>query len=144
MLRQIGAIPFVFRENQPLVLMITSRTHERWIFPKGALEGDETPGEAASREAFEEAGIKGAALSDFSHDVQTVKTKDDGPHDLLVSYLPLHFEEQFDDWPEKKRRDRHWVTLDEARRIAGGPDILEALEGFLKLVPKLQSIDNSK
>jgi len=144
MLRQIGAIPFVFRENQPLVLMITSRTHERWIFPKGALEGDETPGEAASREAFEEAGIKGAALSDFSHDVQTVKNKDDGPHDLLVSYLPLHFEEQFDDWPEKKRRDRHWVTLDEARRIAGGPDILEALEGFLKLVPKLQSIDNSK
>ncbi len=144
MLRQIGAIPFVFRENQPLVLMITSRTHERWIFPKGALEGDETPSEAASREAFEEAGIKGAALSDFSHDVQTVKNKDDGPHDLLVSYLPLHFEEQLDDWPEKKRRNRHWVTLDEARRIAGGPDILEALEGFLKLVPKLQSIDNSK
>lgn len=144
MLRQIGAIPFVFREDQTLVLMITSRTHERWIFPKGSLEGDETSGEAACREAFEEAGIKGAVLSEFSHDVQTVKNKADGPQDLIVTYLPLQFEEQFDEWPEKKRRDRHWVTIEEARRIAGGPDILRALEGFSKLIPKLQSIDSSK
>mgnify|MGYP003117465022 CR=1 FL=1 len=56
MLRQVGAIPFAIRETEPLVLMITSRTHERWIFPKGAVEEGETAAEAALREAYEVAG----------------------------------------------------------------------------------------
>ncbi len=144
MLRQVGAIPFVFREHQPLVLMITSRTHERWIFPKGAVETNETSDDAAVREAFEEAGVKGTALPDLSHDVQAVKNLEEGPRDMLITYFPLHLEEQFDDWPEKKRRKRHWVTIDEARKIAGGQDILDALEGFLKHVPKLQSIESNR
>lgn len=144
MLRQFGAIPFVFREEEPLVLMITSRTHERWIFPKGALEASETPEEAALREAYEEAGVKGAVLPDISHDVKAVKQLDKCTRDLLVTYFPLHFSEQFDDWPERKRRARHWVTLTEARKIAGGQDIQNALEGFLNHLPRLQIIANSR
>lgn len=144
MLRQVGAIPFVIRETEPLVLMITSRTHERWIFPKGAIEDGETPAEAALREAFEEAGIKGRALEQFSHEVQTVKQMADGPRDLLVTYIPMHFTEQFDEWPERKNRDRHWVTMVDARKIAGGPDIASALAGFEALLPDLHSIASKK
>jgi 8-oxo-dGTP pyrophosphatase MutT (NUDIX family) len=144
MLRQFGAIPFVFRDKEPLVLMITSRTHERWIFPKGALEASEQPAEAATREAFEEAGIKGEPIADVSCDVDAVKQQEDGPKEMTVTYFPLHFSEQFDDWPEKKRRDRHWVTLADARKIAGGPDILAAIDGFVSFLPKLQIIANTK
>lgn len=144
MLHQFGAIPFVLHEEEPLVLMITSRTHERWIFPKGGLDASETPVEAAQREAFEEAGVKGKAVPDLSHDVQAVKVSDGKSQDMLVTYFPLQFSEQLEDWPERKRRDRHWVTLSDARKIAGGPDILAALEGFVSLMPKLQSMDNNK
>ncbi len=144
MLRQAGAIPFVIRETEPLVLMITSRTHERWIFPKGSVEAGETPAEAALREAFEEAGISGRALDKFSHEVQSVKQLADGPRDLLVTYIPLHFTEQHDEWPERKNRDRHWVTLPDARKIAGGPDIASALMGFEALLPDLHSIASKK
>lgn len=144
MLRQVGAIPFVIRDTEPLVLMITSRTHERWIFPKGAVDEGEKPTDAALREAYEEAGIKGRALEQFSFDVQAVKQLDDGPRDLLVTYYPLHFVEQFDEWPERKNRDRHWVTLRDARKIAGGTDIQKAIEGFEALLPSLHSIANIK
>lgn len=144
MLRQVGAIPFVIRETEPLVLMITSRTHERWIFPKGAVEQGETAAEAALREAYEEAGISGRMLDQFAHEVQTVKQTSDGPRDLVVTYIPLHFTEQHDDWPERKNRDRHWVILPDARKIAGGPDIHSALDGFEALLPNLHSIANMK
>ncbi|HBM88509.1 MAG: NUDIX hydrolase [Parvibaculaceae bacterium] len=140
MLRQVGAIPFVIRETEPLLLMITSRTHERWIFPKGAIEKGETASEAALREAYEEAGIRGRMLEQFAHDVQAIKQMPDGPRDLIVTYIPLHFTEQHDEWPERKNRDRHWVTLPDARKIAGGPDIHSALQGFEKLLPDLHSI----
>ncbi|MBO6541969.1 MAG: NUDIX hydrolase [Alphaproteobacteria bacterium] len=144
MLRQYGAIPFTFLKEEPLVLMITSRTHERWIFPKGAIEEAETPVDAAHREAFEEAGVRGRALPDCSHDVKGVKQLPDGPRDLLVTYFPLHLTEQVDDWPERKRRDRHWVTLADARKIAGGQDILHVLQGFESFLPKLQNIASAR
>ncbi len=144
MLRQVGAIPFVIREKKPLVLMITSRTHERWIFPKGSVEKGETHAEAALREAYEEAGIRGRALDQFAHEVQAVKQLADGPRDLLVTYIPLHFTEQHDEWPERKSRERNWVTMQDARKIAGGPDIQSALAGFEALLPELHSIANSR
>lgn len=144
MLRQAGAIPFLVRDRKLMVLMVTSRTNERWIFPKGSIEKGETQAEAAEREAFEEAGIRGRALEQFAYDVQAVKLLADGPRDLLVTYIPLHFIEQHDEWPERGRRERNWVTIEEARRIAGGPDIESALAGFEALLPEIYSITNSR
>ncbi|MEQ9517853.1 MAG: NUDIX hydrolase [Parvibaculum sp.] len=144
MLRQYGAIPFTFLKEEPLVLMITSRTHERWIFPKGGIEKHETPVDAAHREAFEEAGVRGHALADYPHEVRGHKQLPDGLKDMLVTYFPLHLKEQADDWPERKRRDRHWVTMADARKIAGGEDILLVLQGFQRFLPKLYSIASAR
>lgn len=144
MLRQVGAIPYVFRNGEPLVLMVTSRTHERWIFPKGAAENKETAAEAAAREAYEEAGIRGTVVEGLSEDVRAIKIKDDEPTDLLVTYVPLAFDEQLDDWPERKRRDRNWVRLSDARKIAGGEDIRTALKAFERFVPTLYKYDSKK
>jgi diphosphoinositol-polyphosphate diphosphatase len=41
------------------VLMISTPKRSDLIFPKGGWEDDESIGEAACREAFEEAGVKG-------------------------------------------------------------------------------------
>jgi 8-oxo-dGTP pyrophosphatase MutT (NUDIX family) len=44
------------------VLLIGSLRNGRWGIPKGHVEPGETSWEAAEREAFEEAGIKGTAI----------------------------------------------------------------------------------
>ena len=54
---KIGAIPFNITENQCLLMLITSRTRERLIFPKGNKDKKESRKKTCKREAFEEAGI---------------------------------------------------------------------------------------
>ena len=54
---KIGAIPFNITENQCRLMLITSRTRERLIFPKGNKDKKESRKKTCKREAFEEAGI---------------------------------------------------------------------------------------
>jgi len=143
MQRQFGAIPYVIREEEILVLMITSNTQERWIFPKGSADGDETPASAAAREAMEEAGVEGRMHEDIQLEVQSLKQVDGATTDLSVTYIPMLMETQHEDWSERKKRRRHWNTLPEAYRIAGGPDITSALEQFEQSVPKLYKLDST-
>jgi hypothetical protein len=41
---------------------------------------------------------------------------------------PLEVAEQFDDWPEKGERRRHWATLAEARRLLSEPGLVALAE----------------
>lgn len=143
MQRQFGAIPYVIREEEILVLMITSNTQERWIFPKGSAEGNETPAAAAAREGMEEAGVEGRMQEDIQFEVQSLKQVDGAATDLSVTYVPMLMETQHENWPERKKRRRHWNTLAEAYKIAGGPDITSALEKFEASVPKLYKLDST-
>ena len=143
MQRQFGAIPYVIREEEVLVLMITSNTQERWIFPKGSADGDETPAAAAAREGKEEAGVEGHMQETLLFEVQSVKQVGNATTDLSVTYIPMRVEAQHEDWSERKKRRRHWNTLPEAYKIAGGPDITSALEKFEQSVPNLYKLDST-
>ncbi|MBV1887018.1 MAG: NUDIX domain-containing protein [Parvibaculaceae bacterium] len=143
MQRQFGTIPYVIREDEILVLMITSNTQERWIFPKGSADGDETPVAAAAREGMEEAGIEGRMHEDIQLEVHSVKQVDGTSADLSVTYIPMLVETQHEEWSERKKRRRHWNTLPEAYKIAGGPDITSALEKFEKSVPNFYKLDST-
>ena len=143
MQRQFGAIPYVIREEEILVLMITSNTQERWIFPKGSADGNETPTSAAAREGMEEAGIEGRMHENIQLEVQSVKQVDGSAADLSVTYIPMLVETQHEDWSERKKRRRHWNTLPEAYKIAGGPDITAALEKFEASIPNLYKLDST-
>lgn len=71
-----GCIPYKFEksvggcnrsmEKELLVLMISSPSRDDLVFPKGGWEDDETMSEAARREAWEEAGVKGVLGVGFS------------------------------------------------------------------------------
>lgn len=63
-----GCVPFRYRSDSPCngkvqqsleVLMVTTQGGPGLLFPKGGWETDETVEEAACREAFEEAGVRG-------------------------------------------------------------------------------------
>ncbi|MBL7405872.1 NUDIX domain-containing protein, partial [Escherichia coli] len=59
--RQVGALPFRHgRDGKTKILLVTSRESRRWVIPKGWPMKGRKPFEAAAREAYEEAGLRGA------------------------------------------------------------------------------------
>jgi 8-oxo-dGTP pyrophosphatase MutT (NUDIX family) len=56
---QAGAIVYRTDPDLEILLVRARRTPDHWIFPKGHIEAGESAGEAALREAREEAGVLG-------------------------------------------------------------------------------------
>ena len=112
MSHRVGAIPFIVEDGDVKLLMVTSLTRGRWVFPKGMLKKGEGKLKGCRREAFEEAGIKGKILSDLPI-TAVIKSKDKSKSDMMVvTYYPMFVTKQTKEWPEKKLRNRQWVPLD--------------------------------
>jgi diphosphoinositol-polyphosphate diphosphatase len=96
------------------VLLVASRnTPGSFSLPKGGWELDETQEEAALRETWEEAGIRGKIkrkLGPFYH----TKTLANGNPSAEYYFYELEVEEVADKFPEAKERERKWFSLDEA------------------------------
>jgi len=104
-----------------------------------------TPAESAAEEAYEEAGVRGRiAAAPIGH-YRTFKTRSGkvrpgkahpgGETPVLVQMYPLEVAEQFDDWPEKGERRRHWATLAEARRLLSEPGLVVLAEKIAGSTP---------
>ncbi|MCL2335107.1 MAG: NUDIX domain-containing protein [Endomicrobia bacterium] len=64
-----GAVVYKIHEGEPLFLLVLSGRNERWGFPKGHVENGETELETASREIYEETGIRRVNFVDgFKHE----------------------------------------------------------------------------
>ena len=64
-----GAVVYKICEGEPLFLLVFSKRNERWGFPKGHIEQGETGLETASREIYEESGIRRVNFVDgFKHE----------------------------------------------------------------------------
>lgn len=102
-----GGVVFKLGENGPRYLLVeASGTRDRWVFPKGHIEKDETALEAALREVSEEAGIRVRPL----RRLKRVKQKKEGGK-IHVTYWLLEFDGKAT--PLDKRRLR-WLPFDEA------------------------------
>jgi 8-oxo-dGTP pyrophosphatase MutT (NUDIX family) len=102
-LRQAGAIPYQHQPEGFRVLLITSRETGRWVIPKGNVEPGHTPRKAAEREAYEEAGLKGA----------TQKTP-------LGIYTVL---KQLRKFPERGQRHMEWMPAETAANLVDEPGL---------------------
>lgn len=138
-MHRIGVLPFDIFENEMAMLFITSKTRGRWIPPKGRAKDGETHEDVCHREAFEEAGISGAVLSDFPITVVISRTKGGSTEQIPVTYYPFLVEAQSDAWPEKEERERHWVTMNEAQKIADRKDFHNLLAQFEELIPWIKT-----
>jgi 8-oxo-dGTP pyrophosphatase MutT (NUDIX family) len=106
-------------------LLITSRGSGRWIFPKGdPIEGLD-PWDAAAQEAMEEAGVEGEVDPRPLGIYRTFKTLAIRRKVIEVELFPLRVTRQFDDWPEKGYRHRHWAILPEAKRLLSDAQIAQ-------------------
>ncbi|KAJ6520932.1 NUDIX hydrolase domain-like protein [Mycena vulgaris] len=91
------------------VLLITSRKRpDKWVLPKGGWEAsDERLEAAASREAVEEAGVRGT----ITRYVTTIQTPSTIYHFYELDVVGLD-----QDWLESNERRREWVDYAEAVR----------------------------
>jgi 8-oxo-dGTP pyrophosphatase MutT (NUDIX family) len=104
----------------------------RWIYPKGGWDDDETVGEAALREAREEAGVRGHLLHDHGGDegqspllLHTVRytvnpaklAKKHTETSVSIYVLRVESIESSETWAEGQSRSRCWFPLSTARAL---------------------------
>jgi diphosphoinositol-polyphosphate diphosphatase len=127
-----GIVPLSSDRTQ--VLLIQSSSRKGWVLPKGGWEADESEVEAATREAWEEAGIHVTIERDLGTiaeqrtEAQIKKYGETAPKAAYKFFDGLVNKEE-DVWPESHKRIRCWMGYGRAKEsLAGRPELLEALE----------------
>ncbi|OWJ75795.1 NUDIX hydrolase [Haematobacter missouriensis] len=121
---QVGALCWREQAGRREYLLVNTLNTRRWIVPKGWPMKGRSLAEAASIEAWEEAGVRGV-LSDqpigsYFYDKLTGTGL---PVRCEVRVFPIEVTGLADSYPEKRRRDRRWATREEAVSLLGEPDL---------------------
>lgn len=115
------------------ILLITPRGGSgddapRWILPQGGVEPGQTAREAAVAEAWEEAGVRGAA----SPEAFTGYAYEIGAGRCEVQVFHLEVEAVEEDWPERGERRRLWLSQEKALAAIAGETLKNILKEFDK------------
>lgn len=109
--RKAGIVGLRYQNGRVEVCVITSRKHPgRLVLPKGTVEAEEKPRQAAAREAFEEAGLKGEVTKAARLRVCRNGRKARASR-AYSAYYPMPVSKVAAKWPESKTRIRKWVAL---------------------------------
>jgi 8-oxo-dGTP pyrophosphatase MutT (NUDIX family) len=111
-------------------LLVKTRGGKKWTFPKGDPDRSLTHSQAAEREAWEEAGVRGTVERKHFHlyvHSKGVFWKPSGVREFIVKAFLLEVREAGD--PNEVLRDPTWFSPDEARRLlAKGREVKYAKE----------------
>lgn len=128
---QAAALPWRRHEGVVEFLVVSTKRGTRWVIPKGLINPGETSDQAAVREAWEEAGIKGAARTPALGHYHYAKWNGRCEVDVFA----MEVDGESDSFPEDAIRRKQWVSPDEARALLDEPglrplfDRLESLLG---------------
>lgn len=120
----------VLNQDKSKVLLISSTGHKKkWVIPKGGVELDEPDyKDSATRETWEEAGVTGkivkslGVIDDLRPPKEWNTNKEEFMNSEILKHPPrseFHFfemivEKEYDTFPESHKRQRRWVTYQEA------------------------------
>ena len=106
------------------VLLISSLKSERWILPKGWPMKGRTLAGAALQEAWEEAGVVGRAEEGPVGYYTYRKIRAGGlPVSCRVEVFNIVLADLVRDYPERKRRKRVWMPLEDAAAAVEEPEL---------------------
>lgn len=127
---QFAALCWRVKNDKVQICLVTSRTRQRWILPKGWPMDKQTPAAAAATEAYEEAGISGEpidiCLGVYSY-TKPLKVRN-APIVTLV--YPLQVTHVHSDWPEKHQRRRKWLSPEKAAAKLSEPELKRIVASF--------------
>lgn len=126
------------------VLMISTPNRTDMVFPKGGWEDDEDVYQAASREAMEEAGVKGiinrAALGHWVFKSKSSQNST-SPRGACKGYIfAMEVTEELESWPEQDTHNRRWVSPAEAYQLCRYDWMREALTALLERLSVLEPV----
>ncbi|KAG2228678.1 NUDIX hydrolase domain-like protein [Thamnidium elegans] len=122
--RQVAGCLAIDPVTNRCILISSSKNPEAWVIPKGGWEIDETQEEAALRETWEEAGLKGRIIRKLGVFVERANKRIKAHHWIFE----MEIYEIVKKFPERKKRDRRWFTYDEAMLATqNNPYIQEAI-----------------
>jgi len=128
---QFAALCWRVVDQKVQVLVITSRGSGRWIIPKGWPMDGQTPAQAALQEAWEEAGVEGAAdsrpLGLYSY-TKIVEGAPDLPCVAMV--YGVRVKTLAKKYPEAAQRRRKWVTRKKAAALVDEPELARIIRDF--------------
>jgi hypothetical protein len=128
--RQVAALPFKVESSGIQVMMITSRNGKRWLVPKGNPMVGRKAWTAAAREAFEEAGVMGRIRPTPLGRFKFRKRIEGQKRPVVADIFPLEVRREYTKWPEAMQRQRRWVRLSKATRLASWKGLAKALAGL--------------
>ena len=113
------------------ILLITSRDTGRWVIPKGWPMRNRSNAEAAAREAYEEAGLRGD-VSERSVGIYTyLKALATGRQiSCAVRVFPLEVREMLQKYPETGQRNVKWFTPEKAAQRVLESDLKALIRNF--------------
>lgn len=127
---QVGALCYRRTGKGLRILLITSRDTGRWVIPKGWPMRKRTEPEAAAREAYEEAGLRGAVVT-RSIGFYTYRKGIDGVgFPCVVRIYPLEARERVKQYPETGQRKVKWFSPAKAARRVREPELAQLLRDF--------------
>ena len=130
---QYGALPYRFSASGALeILLITTRRTRRWVIPKGWPIKGLKPEKSAAREAFEEAGVRGAVgkrpIGAFTY---AKMLQDDGrPVPCEVRVFALQVKRQSITWLEAAARETRWLAPADALEMIDEPGLRALIADF--------------
>jgi 8-oxo-dGTP pyrophosphatase MutT (NUDIX family) len=105
---QAGGIAYRRDQRGVTILLVRAkRDPSQWILPKGHIEEDETAAEAAVRETWEEAGVKGDLVGPVGAPLEF----DSGREFVSVQYFLIRARVEI---PDTDGRAKKWFPFDEA------------------------------
>ncbi|WP_244546425.1 NUDIX hydrolase [Bosea sp. OK403] len=117
------------------IMLVTSRTTQRWIVPKGwPIKGLKNH-EAAAREAFEEAGVIGKiSAKPAGRYIYWKRMRDHFVLCTVKLYL-LEVERQLESWAEQGQRSSRWFKPEDAADLVDEPELSTAIRKLAMPVP---------
>ncbi|OBZ83115.1 Diphosphoinositol polyphosphate phosphohydrolase aps1 [Choanephora cucurbitarum] len=137
-IRQVAGCLPIDPINKRFLLVTSSSNPNVWVIPKGGWEQGETQQQAAMRETWEEAGVKGKITRHVGVFAEKTKAGVKAHHWIYE----MEIREVCKKFPEQKKRERRWFTYDEAMVVVKAHYIHDAL-AMSSLCPTALSNDDS-